>query len=175
MSKRVVLTAIVLVSVGILSGAVLVSSFTGSGLFADSRISFNTETPFIPPPVSELNKAFGDVAARVTPQVVYVQVKSESKRRPGRCRTGSSTCRTSEDGPNIQSGSGSGIILTEDGYILTNRHVVENAIKDGITVTLFDNREFDARLIGEDEYTDIAVIKIDASGSPPPRSATPTK
>jgi serine protease Do len=167
MSKRAVLTAIVLVSVGILSGAVLVSSFTGSGLFADSRISFNTETPFIPSAsVAELNKAFGDVAARVTPQVVYVQVKSESK-STRQMPHWFFNMPDMEEGPNIQSGSGSGIILTEDGYILTNRHVVENAIKDGITVTLFDNREFDARVIGEDEYTDIAVIKIDASGLSP--------
>lgn len=164
MSKRVVLTAIVLVSVGILSGAVLVSSFTGSGLFADSRIAFNTEAPFTPPAgVTELNQAFSDVANRVTPQVVYIQVKSEAK---GGRQTPHwfFNMPDMEEEPNVQRGSGSGIILTEDGYILTNRHVVENAIKDGITVMLNDNREFDARLIGEDEYTDIAVIKIDASG-----------
>lgn len=168
MSKRVVLTAIVLVSAGILTGAVLVSGLTGSGLFADSRIAFNTDAPFTPPAsVADLNQAFADVANRVTPQVVYIQVKSEAKGGGRQMPHWPFNLPEMDDAPNIQSGSGSGIILTEDGYILTNRHVVENAIKDGITVTLFDNREFDARLIGEDEYTDIAVIKIDASGLSP--------
>ncbi len=163
MSKRAVLTAIVLVSVGILSGAVLVSSFTGSGLFADSRISFNTTAPFTPSAsVAELNQAFSDVAGRVTPQVVYIEVKAERKAAEENPHWFFNLPQLEQD--KIQRGSGSGIILTEDGYILTNRHVVENAMDDGIKVTLFDNREFEARVVGQDEYTDIAVIKIDASG-----------
>ncbi|MBE0645267.1 MAG: trypsin-like peptidase domain-containing protein [Bacteroidetes bacterium] len=162
MSKRAVLTAIVLVSVGILSGAVLVSSFTGAGLFADSRISFNTEAPFTPSAsVAELNKTFSDVAGRVNPQVVFIMVKAEAKQADENPHWFFNIPQP--EGDNIQQGSGSGIILTADGYILTNRHVVENAIEDGIKVTLFDNREFDARVVGEDEYTDIAVIKIDAN------------
>ncbi len=59
-----------------------------------------------------------------------------------------------------QKGSGSGIIVTEDGYILTNLHVVENAEK--IEVTLSDNRTFDAKIIGADPLTELAVIKINA-------------
>ncbi|MFA6233199.1 MAG: trypsin-like peptidase domain-containing protein, partial [Bacteroidota bacterium] len=166
MSKRAVLTAIVLVSVGILSGAVLVSSFTGSGLFADSRISFNTEAPFTPSAsVADLNNSFSEVANRVTPQVVYIEVKAESKGGMENPHPFFNLPQLQED--NIQRGSGSGIVLTTDGYILTNRHVIENAMKDGIKVTLFDNREFDARVVGEDEYTDIAVIKIDASDLSP--------
>lgn len=63
-----------------------------------------------------------------------------------------------------RSGTGSGVIYTEDGYILTNNHVVEFA--DEFEVTLHDNREFKARLVGRDETTDMAVIKIDASNLP---------
>lgn len=55
---------------------------------------------------------------------------------------------------------GSGVIINPSGYILTNEHVVPRASK--ITVTLSDNREFNAKLIGADSKTDIAVIKIDA-------------
>ena len=58
-------------------------------------------------------------------------------------------------------GAGSGVIISEDGYIVTNNHVVEGA--DEITVTLNDNREFSARVIGLDADTDLALIKIDAS------------
>ncbi len=60
-----------------------------------------------------------------------------------------------------RSGSGSGVIMTSDGYILTNNHVVDFA--DEFEVTLHDNREFKARLVGKDENTDMAVIKIDAT------------
>ena len=60
-----------------------------------------------------------------------------------------------------RSGSGSGVIFTSDGYIITNNHVVDFA--DEFEVTLHDNREFKARLVGKDENTDMAVIKIDAT------------
>lgn len=63
-----------------------------------------------------------------------------------------------------RSGTGSGVIYTSDGYILTNNHVVEFA--DEYEVTLFDNREFKARLVGRDANTDMAVIKIDAKDLP---------
>ena len=59
---------------------------------------------------------------------------------------------------------GSGFIISQDGYILTNAHVVETA--DEITVKLTDKREFKAKVIGADRRTDIALIKIDATGLP---------
>ncbi|MDZ7938641.1 MAG: Do family serine endopeptidase [Rhodoferax sp.] len=59
-------------------------------------------------------------------------------------------------------GVGSGFILTSDGVIMTNAHVVEGA--DEVMVTLTDKREFKARIIGADKRTDVAVVKIDASG-----------
>mgnify|MGYP002854782751 FL=1 len=61
-------------------------------------------------------------------------------------------------------GAGSGVIISDDGYIVTNNHVVNGA--EEITVTLNDNREFDARVIGLDETTDLALIKIDATDLP---------
>lgn len=57
-------------------------------------------------------------------------------------------------------GSGSGVIISEDGYIVTNNHVVNNA--DELEVTLHDNRVFKAKIVGKDPSTDLAVIKIDA-------------
>lgn len=58
-----------------------------------------------------------------------------------------------------QQGQGSGFIISSDGYILTNSHVVENATR--ITVTLSDDRKFDAKLIGADPKTEVALIKLD--------------
>ncbi|MBR1466702.1 MAG: Do family serine endopeptidase [Bacteroidaceae bacterium] len=63
-----------------------------------------------------------------------------------------------------QQGAGSGVIISEDGYIVTNNHVVEGA--EEITVTLNDNREYDARVIGLDATTDLALIKVDANELP---------
>ncbi len=64
-----------------------------------------------------------------------------------------------------QEGLGSGVIVSTNGYILTNNHVVADA--DELKVLLADGREFVAKLIGTDEKTDVAVIKIDAEGLPP--------
>lgn len=61
-------------------------------------------------------------------------------------------------------GVGSGFILTADGYVMTNAHVVEGA--DEVIVTLTDKREFKARIIGADKRSDVAVVKIEATGLP---------
>ena len=61
-------------------------------------------------------------------------------------------------------GLGSGVIVSKEGYILTNNHVIENA--DDIHVTLYDNRTFAAKLVGTDPLTEVAVIKIEGEGLP---------
>lgn len=60
--------------------------------------------------------------------------------------------------------TGSGVIISEDGYIVTNNHVVEGA--DELTVTLNDNREFSARVVGTDKSTDLALIKVNGKNLP---------
>ncbi len=66
--------------------------------------------------------------------------------------------------PQIQHGLGSGVIVTKDGYIMTNNHVVDGAKE--VKVTLQDGREFTAKVIGRDPKSDIAVVKIDANDLP---------
>ncbi len=68
---------------------------------------------------------------------------------------------------------GSGFIISGDGYILTNAHVVDGA--DEITVRLTDKREFKAKVIGADKRTDVALIKIEASGLPVVKTGDPNK
>ncbi|GAB3769769.1 DegQ family serine endoprotease [Ramlibacter monticola] len=70
-------------------------------------------------------------------------------------------------------GVGSGFILTQDGFVMTNAHVVEGA--DEVLVTLPDKREFKAKIVGSDKRTDVAVVKIDASGLPAVRVGDPNK
>lgn len=64
----------------------------------------------------------------------------------------------------IEQGSGSGFIISSGGEILTNAHVVDGA--DSVTVTLKDGRTFDGKVLGEDPFTDVAIVKIEASNLP---------
>jgi len=72
-----------------------------------------------------------------------------------------------------QRGVGSGFILTADGFVMTNAHVVEGA--DEVLVTLTDKREFKARIVGADKRTDVAVVKIEAAGLPTIRAGDVSK
>jgi len=69
-----------------------------------------------------------------------------------------------QDGEPTQRGVGSGFILSADGYVMTNAHVVEGA--EDVIVTLTDRREFKAKIIGADKRTDVALVKLEASGLP---------
>lgn len=66
---------------------------------------------------------------------------------------------------NIQTGAGSGVIITEDGYIATNNHVVDGVSK--VTVTLKNGKSYEAKIVGTDETTDLAVLKIEETGLKP--------
>ncbi|MCJ7666217.1 MAG: trypsin-like peptidase domain-containing protein [Actinobacteria bacterium] len=101
--------------------------------------------------LSEFNKAISTVAEKIRPSVVNIIVKVIQQDIFGNEQQGE--------------GVGSGIIFSSDGYILTNNHVAGSAKE--LTVTLYDGREFQARLIGSDSNTDIAVIKIEANGLQP--------
>ena len=67
--------------------------------------------------------------------------------------------------PKLQKGMGSGVIISKDGYVLTNNHVVDGAKE--VTITLADQKEYKGRIVGTDPQTDIAVVKIDAHESFP--------
>jgi serine protease Do len=125
-------------------------------------------TPSIPAarPLQELSEAFAAVAEHVKPAVVYIRsqrTETTTKQRvpPGMERF----FPRFRQQPDIEQGSGSGFIVSPDGYILTNNHVVEGA--EQVTVRLLDRREFKAKVIGSDPNTDVAVVKIDAKGLPP--------
>ena len=65
----------------------------------------------------------------------------------------------------VTEGAGSGVVMTADGYIMTNNHVIDGASK--ITVTTSDDKEYEAKLVGTDSITDIAVLKISAKNLTP--------
>ena len=84
--------------------------------------------------------------------------------RGGRGAPGGDNDQPDDEDQPEQGYIGSGFMLSPDGFVLTNAHVVEGA--DEVTVTLTDKREFKAKLIGSDQRTDVAVVKIEASGLP---------
>ena len=118
----------------------------------------------------ELSEAFASVAERVKPSVVYIRAEGRTEGRrahpqlqlpPGFERFFPNL----PDSDEFQRSSGSGFVVSRDGYILTNTHVVDGA-KD-LTVRLLDRREFKAKLVGTDAATDVAVLKIDAPNLTP--------
>ncbi|HEU5303044.1 MAG TPA: Do family serine endopeptidase, partial [Gemmatimonadales bacterium] len=134
--------------------------------------------------LENLSEAFASVAEHVKPSVVYIK----SGRRPesmgrSRQRMPRNAPRMQvppgferffrnfpdlpplEQEPRFQEGSGSGFIVSQDGYILTNNHVVDGS--DMVTVRLLDRREFKAKIVGTDPNTDLAVLKIDAKNLVP--------
>jgi serine protease Do len=82
---------------------------------------------------------------------------------PGQPRRGGPQQQPDDNEPQ-QRGVGSGFILSADGYVMTNAHVVEGA--DEVIVTLTDKRELKAKIIGADKRTDVAIVKIEATGLP---------
>ncbi len=160
MKAKGIIRAASLLIIGVLFGAVLVSGF---GLVRPSLADVNLGAK--EPPVnldadaSSFSQSFIEVAETVTPTIVQITVVSERQNPHDDL-----FFFPFKDMPQEQRGSGSGIIISEDGYIITNNHVVENANK--VSVGLYDKRSFDATVIGTDPLTDLAVIKIDAQNLP---------
>jgi Do/DeqQ family serine protease len=122
--------------------------------------------------VHQLNSAFTKVFEIIAPSVVIIEVtkKNESSENPSLDdlffqgpQDEDAPRRNPRSSQPIQS-EGSGFIVRADGYIYTNYHVVEGA--DRIDVKLKDGREFQAKIVGTDEKTDVAVIKIEAGNLP---------
>jgi serine protease Do len=160
MKAKGIIGAASLLIIGVLFGAVLVSGF---GLVRPSLADVNLGAE--EPPVnldadaSSFSQSFIEVAETVTPTIVQITVVSERQNPHDDL-----FFFPFKDMPQEQRGSGSGIIISEDGYIITNNHVVENANK--VSVGLYDKRSFEATVVGTDPLTDLAVIKIDAGNLP---------
>ncbi len=175
---------------GTLGAIAIVSGITGAFAysFASSKINSTTSENSIQleqPELMTLSTSstipgqpvdLTDAAEKACNAVVYIKVVTNGKTRTIEYRDpfedffgdffgrgGGGTQRRQIQTPKRES-AGSGVIISSDGYIVTNNHVVENA--DQITVTLNDNREFTATTIGTDPTTDLALIKIDGENLP---------
>ncbi len=142
------------------------------GVFAQAGSKVRTET-FAPLPTGAPSEGFAAIAERVTPAVVSIQAERDARKArpntqqrrnvpPGFEEFFNQLDPRGQQGPSESSGSG--FIVSKDGYILTNNHVVEGA--DRVKVLMSDRREFKAKIVGRDPQTDVAVIKIDGAGLP---------
>lgn len=146
-----VLSIVLLLSVGFASGSIY-STFTGKGLMQNTsttnqnsinlnKVSTTTNSSVVTAPSS-----LADVVEMTADSVVEITQYTTSTSRY-------SQTYTSE-------GNGSGVIISDDGYILTNNHVIDGA--ERISVRLRNGEEYDAELVGKDSKTDVAIIKIEA-------------
>src|SRR5262245_52857788 len=109
-----------------------------------------------PPDIARLNNFLNELAERLKPALVQIRVKRAIEvRTEGQDPFG---------GPEDRNSSGSGFITRQDGYLVTNAHVVSDA--ERIQVKLSDGRRFEGRLIGHDDRVDLALVKIEAAGLP---------
>lgn len=161
-SRNRFLTGLLLILIGVSIGTILALYTMNEELapLAEVRyteISKSEEPLFEDEDLAAIDTrfVFKTIAEKVTPSVVYIETlvpvggsNSEANSfwdrvMPRRART-----------------VGSGVMITKDGYILTNNHVVEDAVEQGIKVVLNDKREYPAKIVGLDPSTDLAVIKI---------------
>jgi serine protease Do len=133
--------------------------------------------------LQDLSEAFASIAEQVKPSVVYIKSGHKARRELGNGNgprgNGNGPRMQIPPGfepffrnfppmqqePQFQESSGSGFIVSKDGYILTNNHVVDGS--DEVTVRLLDRREFKAKVVGTDPNTDLAVLKIEAKNLVP--------
>ena len=164
-----------LAGMGILVGALLFGSWNNPASTFGNNSESNQNSPTTAPPHFQQG-GFADIAKRVTPAVVNITVSKQAAvpmsgmpfdpmkeffGLPG--NPGLPPRHDQGPMPDLQ-GAGSGVIVSTDGYVLTNNHVVEDAKQ--ITVTLPDKREYQGTVVGLDPQTDLAVIKVEATDLP---------
>lgn len=148
----IALCAVVSLACGLGGGYAAVQTFGSKTTIIYQEVSSTSSAGSVATDSSSSSGAMSvqEVASKASPSVVEIVVSATES---GYGMFGQSY--TSE-------GAGSGVIISSDGYIITNNHVVEDA--DKISVTLYDGTSYDAELIGTDSKSDIAVIKVNADG-----------
>ena len=146
-----------------------------SSYLSASGPASNVATASAPVPPAVAAASYAPVVERVMPAVVTIRVEKRASMTPTSQQMPDDLFRRffgdqmpqaprGRMAPRVQRGLGSGVIVTGDGYILTNNHVVDGASE--VKIELSDRRAFTAKVIGTDPATDLAVVKIDAKDLP---------
>ena len=126
-------------------------------------------TPAAPLVVDGMRTSYADVVEKTSPAVVRIEAAHKEKAKPAQFPGGDDFFRQFQNPqqpqrPQIERGLGSGVVVDANGTILTNYHVVEGA--DKITVAMSDNTTYEAKVVGTDQPSDLAVIKVEATNLP---------
>jgi len=169
--KRLILAAVVFVTAGIIIGLGISSNLNIFTNGYTQEIKISKDSLDI---LGKFNSAVSEVAAAVTPAVVNISSTKTVRMRNApspflddpffRDFFGGDLPKSGKSRDYKESGLGSGVIVSGDGYILTNNHVIKDA--DEISVRLSDKRVFKGKVIGADPKTDLAVVKISADKLP---------
>jgi serine protease Do len=169
MSRRFTILSVSLIALmAFLIGAILAGGVSRPTIEADSPAETRRTTIGAPgPPARSTVVDFADVVERINPAIVSIDATGrdvvDAERR--RSRVPPPSPNPDADRLPVRRGTGSGFVIDADGSILTNHHVIEGA--DRILVTLSDGRTLRATLVGSDPETDVALVKVDASGPLP--------
>ncbi|MCE5312334.1 MAG: DegQ family serine endoprotease [Nitrospiraceae bacterium] len=155
------LKPLLFIGAGILIGWI-VFSFMGGRMISPNQVF----TPKVPGYITDTSRAFSETVKSVSPAVVNISSTKTVRRQMNSFDDFFDFLNPFPDGRSKrkEQSLGSGVIVSKDGYIVTNNHVVEKS--DEIKVTLFDKRSFRAKVIGADPKTDIAIVKINAKDLP---------
>ncbi len=171
--------AIVVVVVALIGGGILAIGFrnwSGHEVFGAPNLALTMARSSSPVPLGSFNNGFSSVLKPALPAVVNIHSSKVVKSRPSQMMPffndpmfkqffGDQFGQGQQQPQTEREQSlGSGVIITSDGTIVTNNHVIEGATD--IKVDLADKREFQAKLVGTDAKTDIAILKIEATGLP---------
>src|SRR5579871_844817 len=172
-------------SAALAAAAFIAGAVFASGMHFTRRADAQSLAPIVPraSAIAGTPNDFSTVAARVTPAVVSIIAQHDAHPVADRGRRsnpqvppdierffqfqlpdGSSPFSTPDPQQQARTASGSGFIVSSEGYILTNNHVIDGA--DRVTVGLPDRREFKATVVGRDPLTDVAVLKISGKDLP---------
>jgi serine protease Do len=160
-SKKIIWVPLLLLA-GFLLGGLAYYLFGPSGVS-----SYRPFAPRVPAHIEETSRAFSDIVKAVSPAVVNISSTKIIRKKQPSPEDFFDQLNTFPNGRTQkfrEQSLGSGVIVSPDGYIVTNSHVIEQSSE--IKVSLYDKRSFKARVIGIDTKTDIAIIKIDASDLP---------
>jgi len=158
--------------IGTFLAAAVLSGCKTNLLGGESPAPVQPQTPAAPVVVEGMRTSYADIVERTSPAVVRIVAEVKEKPQsqtqfPGGddfFRQFQTPQQQQPRRPQVERGLGSGVIVSADGSILTNHHVVDGATK--ITVLMSDNKSYDAKIVGSDQPSDLAVLKIEAENLP---------
>lgn len=157
--------------IGLIMTSSILAGCKSNFLGGDTPVAVQPQAPAAPVVVEGMRTSYADIVERTSPAVVRIEAEVKEKPQSQTQFPGGDDFfrqfpipQQRNQRPQIERGVGSGVIVSADGSILTNHHVVDDATK--ITVLMSDNKSYEAKVIGSDQPSDLAVLKIEAENLP---------